>query len=206
MLMPDQSRHLCAAMAYKRPQPKQGLLVVLTGPMTAGKSTELIKAGKQYSKPGGSVVYCRPSADTRSDVDSLTTHDNVKVAALVIGPDKLRVAELAKYDVICIDEIQFMSASSVCRLWFELVELRNRIVIMSGLDMDFLDERWPATDTAIALSDSHHMLAARCRCGKPATHTARLNSTVKTKVAIGGASDYQAMCANCKYLFMSHLH
>ena len=67
------SEKLAASEHYK-PNFK-GMLELILGPMFAGKSTELLRRVKRHAISGKSCLFVKYAADTRYDVEAISTHD-----------------------------------------------------------------------------------------------------------------------------------
>jgi thymidine kinase len=179
--------------------------VVVCGPMFAGKTSCLMQLGKLMALAGYRVVYCRPARDSRSGKDKLTTHVGQEVAALTLTDDNLHEDELASFDVICADELQFLKPESVDRMCDRLVVKERRLLVFAGLDMTYKGERWPATDRAITRAGPQNVLqlTAQCfECGEAAPYTVRVSSE-REDVVVGAADKYKAVCHSCRYIFLA---
>jgi len=84
---------------------------MIVGPMFSGKSTELIRRLKRYLVAKHTCLIVKYAKDTRYDQEGIATHDrNTLKAVAATHLDDLR--ERAKdYDVVGIDEGQFVSRS-----------------------------------------------------------------------------------------------
>lgn len=84
--------------------------------MFSGKTTELIRRMKRYQVANKSCLVFKYSGDTRYDNLALSTHDQQKLPA-ISASILSKYADIAmKYEVIGIDEGQFVSLShiSIC--------------------------------------------------------------------------------------------
>ncbi|RFA95276.1 thymidine kinase [Pyrobaculum aerophilum] len=177
------------------------MLVVIVGPMFAGKTTELIRRVERHVIAGRRAIVFKPSLDVRYDASKVAAHNGLKFDAFVIPPDKDGVEIIrkmgAEYDVVAVDEIQFFPVD----LADALNQLANgRIVIAAGLNLDFREEPFETTARAMAFADRVISLSAVCKiCGKPATRTQRLINGVPAprhspRILIGGNESYEARC------------
>ena len=128
-----------------------GKLIVICGPMFAGKSTRLLSEGERYGKAGKSILYLKPSVDNRYSEDEIVTHDNIRVPASIM-PHSLKERYIVeRAEVILIDEVQFIEPRHIQ----EIVELVNegKTVICAGLDLDYRTEPFDITKELLAHAD-----------------------------------------------------
>jgi thymidine kinase len=110
----------------------------------------------------------------------------------------LNIAE--DYDVIGIDEIQFFEESTLVAI---LHIIRDRTVIVSGLDTNFRYEPFGIMPKLMAYAEKVDKLSAICnKCGLEATRTQRLINGEPAplsgpEILIGGLESYEARCREC---------
>lgn len=92
--------------------PSPTLTQVIFGPMFSGKSTELIRRLKRYQIARYECLIVKYAKDVRYDSESIATHDRqtLKAVSATILNDLRDKAQ--DYDVIGIDEGQFVRPSS----------------------------------------------------------------------------------------------
>ena len=181
-----------------------GFLEVITGPMFAGKTTELIKRIERQMFAKRKAALFKPSIDNRYSEDEVVAHNGLRYEAFVIPADEEgveRIVEITKregYEVIGIDEVQFFPMAIVDAL--ERLADEGVYVIASGLNLDFKGDPFPVTRELLVRADNIVYLTAVCTiCGKPATRTQRLidgkpaprDSPV---ILVGGSESYEARC------------
>ncbi|KAK9268223.1 hypothetical protein L1049_010666 [Liquidambar formosana] len=174
-----------------------GEIHVIVGPMFAGKTTTLLRRIQAESSNGRNVAIIKSNKDTRYGLDSIVTHDGVKLPCWALadlssfrqnfGPDAYE-----KLDVIGIDEAQFFEdLYDFCR---NAADNDGKTVIVSGLDGDYLRRSFGSVLDIIPLADSITKLSARCElCGKPALFTLRKTEETQTEL-IAGADVYMPVC------------
>lgn len=174
-----------------------GEVHVIMGPMFAGKTTALLRRIRSEGNSGRNVVMIKSSKDTRYAKDSVVTHDGVKFPCMVL-PDLMsfrqRYGENAydKLDVIGIDEAQFFE--DLYDFCYKAADEDRKIVIVAGLDGDYLRRRFGSVLDVVPLADSVIKLSARCEiCGKRAYFTLRKTQDTQTEL-IGGADVYMPVC------------
>ena len=96
---------------------KPGWIEVITGPMFAGKSEELIRRIKRLEYAKKSVLVFRPRIDNRYSLDEVVSHSNARRKSIVVDTSH-EVLSYLKDDTyaVVIDEIQFfdMEIISIC--------------------------------------------------------------------------------------------
>ena len=178
---------------------QKGWLEVITGPMFAGKSEELIRRVKTLSYTKMRIVAFKPAIDDRYDKTAIASHDGAKYEAYAIK-NAHSILELVKEDtqVVAIDEIQFFDMSIV-KICEELAD-RGIRVIAAGLDLDFKGEPFGPMPELLARAEFVTKLSAVCTvCGCAATRTQRLidgkpadfNDPI---IKVGAKENYEARC------------
>ena len=181
-----------------------GFLEVITGPMFAGKTTELIKRIERQMFAKRKAALFKPAIDNRYSEEEVVAHNGLRYEAFVIPTDEEgvdRIVEITKregYEVIGIDEVQFFPMTIVEAL--ERLADEGVYVIASGLNLDFKGDPFPVTKELLVRADSIVYLTAVCTvCGRPATRSQRLidgkpaprDSPV---ILVGGSESYEARC------------
>ena len=178
---------------------QKGWLEVITGPMFAGKSEELIRRVKTLSYTKMKIIAFKPAIDDRYDKTAIASHDGAKYEAYAIK-NAQSILELVKEDtqVVAIDEIQFFDMSIV-KICEELAD-RGIRVITAGLDLDFKGEPFGPMPELLARAEFVTKLSAVCTvCGCAATRTQRLidgkpadfNDPI---IKVGAKENYEARC------------
>ena len=182
----------------------EGFLEVITGPMFAGKTSELIKRIERQAYAKRKVALFKPSIDDRYSRSDVVAHNGLRYRAYVVPTSEngvRSIVELTKkegFEVIGVDEVQFFPESIVGAL----NELANDgvYVIASGLNLDFKAEPFPVMRELLVRADNIVYLTAVCTvCGRPATRSQRLidgkpaprDSPV---IMVGGKESYEARC------------
>lgn len=155
----------------------RGELRVITGPMCCGKSEETMRELRRAVIAGRHVLLLRPAVDTRTDTDEARSRSGMTFPAQTI-PDSSKIlstVEAADADFIAFDEGQFWDDGIIGAVQ-ALVDKRL-IVIVNGLNQDYLGRPFGPMPTLMALSDEVRMLKAICQvCGEEATKTQRLHA------------------------------
>ena len=181
---------------------RPGWIEIVTGPMSAGKSEELIRRIKRLEYAKKKVLVFRPRIDNRYSLDEVVSHSNNRRKSIVIDAAKDILPYISEdtYAVV-IDEIQFLD--------HELISLSEHLanigirVILGGLDSDFRGEPFAVTAEMMARAEFVTKLTAICvRCGSPATKTQRIVNGKPAHyldpiVVVGAAEAYEPRCRHC---------
>lgn len=180
-----------------------GRVEVITGPMFSGKSEELMRRIRRGTIAGNTVLIFKSILDDRyHGIKNVSSHDGRKVEAVPIdNPNDIYDYSPFEYDIIAIDEVQFLDK--------EVVDVVNSLahagvrVIVSGTDMDFKGDPFGPIPYLMAIAERVDKLTAVClSCGNEATRNQRLvNGEPASKndpiIKIGGVDTYEARCRNC---------
>lgn len=158
----DKIHMIQTELSKKNPAYQHGYLQIITGCMFAGKSSYIIRECKKWRCIGKNVLMLNYVKDTRySSADKIITHDHDSIDCMMIDsltPDITKIIE--PYDVILINEGQFLTnLNKTVREW---VDIMKKIVIVSGLDGDFLREKFGEILDLIPDADEHIKLKAYC--------------------------------------------
>ncbi|KAH9621243.1 hypothetical protein KSS87_015386 [Heliosperma pusillum] len=174
-----------------------GEIHVIVGPMFAGKTTALLRRVTSETTNGRKVAMIKSSKDNRYAKDSVVTHDGAKFPCwalpdLASFKEKFGLEEYNQLDVIGIDEAQFFE--DLYEFCCIAAENDGKIVVVAGLDGDYLRRSFGSVLDVIPLADTVTKLTARCElCGKRAFFTLRKTEETKTEL-IGGAESYMPVC------------
>jgi thymidine kinase len=183
------------------PPQRGGWLEVICGPMFSGKSEEMIRRLRRAEIAGQRVVIFKPQIDDRYGATDVVSHAGARMRAVPITS----VAEVPEgaqgFDVVGIDEAQFLGEGIVaCALG--LAERGVRVVV-AGLDQDFRRLPFGPIPELLSRAEFVDKLQAVChRCGGPATTTQRLVDGQPAPysgetVVVGAAEQYEARCRGC---------
>jgi len=173
-----------------------GNIEVIAGPMFSGKTTELLRRLGRYILAGCSYTAIKPAIDTRTQATTIKTIrgevdlNPIKVASL--HPVKPTTK------VVLLDEGQFFGSEIV--QFCQTQRDQGRIVIISGLDMDYRRQPFGSMDKLMAIADSVTKLTAICSCGKEAIFTQKLNPDSQS-VDIGDKDKYIPVCTDCYHKY-----
>ncbi len=178
---------------------QKGWIEVVTGPMFAGKSEELIRRIRTLKYANKNIVCFKPSIDDRYSETSIASHAGGRYKAYPVQNVAQIKSHISKdVDVVAIDEIQFFG-EDILPLLDELANSGIR-VMCAGLDMDFRGEPFGIMPKLLAKAEFVTKLTASCKvCGEAATRTQRIidghPAYYEDPIVVVGASEcYEARC------------
>lgn len=181
---------------------KKGWIEVITGPMFAGKSEELIRRIKRLEYAHKKTLVFKPKIDNRYSENEIVSHSKIKTRSINIEKAEDILPYIEKdTEAVVIDEVQFLDHKIV-----PLVEdLANRgiRVIVAGLDRDFRGEPFQNMPELLALAEDVTKLTAICmKCGAPATRTQRLVNHEPASyddpiIIVVASESYEPRCRHC---------
>lgn len=176
---------------------------IITGPMSCGKTEELLRRIRRHTIAKRKVKVISPEIDTRAKGDYIESRNGLWLDSYKVkrSLDILDIVEKDD-DIIAIDELQFFDRDIVSVI-NKLVKMDKK-VIGTGLDLDFKAEPFGQMAFLLAYADKVDKLTAICmKCGSDyATRTQRLidgkpadkNSPL---IMIGADETYEARCIHC---------
>ncbi|KAK6932841.1 Thymidine kinase [Dillenia turbinata] len=187
----------CGFQSEGGSQLSSGEIHVIVGPMFAGKTTTLLHRIQSERSKGRSVAIIKSNKDTRYGLDSIVTHDGLKLPCWALADlssfkEKCSDDAYSKLEVIGIDEAQFFrDLYDFCR---KAADHDGKTLIVAGLDGDYLRRSFGHVLDIIPLADTVTKLTARCEvCNKQALFTLRKTDEIQ-KELIGGAEVYMPVC------------
>jgi thymidine kinase len=183
------------------PPQRGGWLEVICGPMFSGKSEEMIRRLRRAEIAGQRVVIFKPRIDDRYDATDVVSHAGARMRAVPISSVAEIAAHVQGFDVVGIDEAQFLG-EGVVPTALELADRGVRVVV-AGLDQDFRRLPFGPMPELLTHAEFVDKLQAVChRCGGPATTTQRLVDGQPAPysgetVIVGAEEQYEARCRGC---------
>ncbi|CAG8587487.1 9026_t:CDS:2 [Funneliformis caledonium] len=180
-------------------------LTIITGPMFAGKTEELLRRIHRCQISNNKYLLFKPSLDNRYSSAEVVSHQKNKARAIVLQSSN----EIDKYasqekeqTIFFFDELQFFDEGISEKINFLLK--RGFLVIGAGLDKNFRGEPFnEVMKTLLSLADEVIKLKAICQvCQGEASYTQRIISGQPAAfdsplVLIGGQEGYEARCRQC---------
>jgi len=173
---------------------QKGFLLVISGPMGSGKTTELFRQLERVEIAGGKVMLVKPYRDNR--VSGVKTHSGYEREAMAIkNPEDLLDCIPKEITTLGIEEAQFFSYT-ICGVLRRLVAKGIR-VIAAGLDLDVMARPFGPMPLLMAQAEYVMKLQAVCMsCGADASRTKRKIESTE-QVLIGGMEIYEPVCTAC---------
>ncbi len=176
---------------------------LITGPMSCGKTEELLRRIRRSIIAKRKVKAISPDVDTRAKGDYIESRNGLWLDAIKVK-HAIQIMSVVKPDdeVIAIDELQFFD-SNIVKVISKLMD-EGKKVIGTGLELDFKAEPFGSMPELMCIATKVDKLHAVCmKCGSEhATRTQRLidgkpadkNSPL---IMIGGDETYEARCIKC---------
>lgn len=176
---------------------------LITGPMSCGKTEELLRRIRRCIIAKKSVKVISPEIDTREKGDYIKSRNGLWLDAIKVK-HSTHIMNCVKPDdeIVAIDELQFFD-SNIVKVISKLMDEGKR-VIGTGLELDFKAEPFGSMPELMCLAtkvDKLHAVCMKCGCDH-ATRTQRLiNGKPADKnsplIMIGGDETYEARCIKC---------
>ncbi len=175
---------------------------LITGPMSCGKTEELLRRVRRCIIARKKVVVISPEVDTRSKGDYIESRSGLWLDAIKVK-HSLQILHFVKdAEVVAIDELQFFD-SNITKVISQLIK-EGKKVIGSGLDLDFKAEPFGSMPELMCIAttvDKLHAVCMKCGC-EHATRTQRLidgkpADKSSPLIMIGGDETYEARCIKC---------
>ena len=175
----------------------RGSLETIVGAMFAGKTSELLKRILWAEHQGKKILVIKPKIDNRYSGGLISTHNDLSHECFPMSnwlevKNKFNLNK-NNYDVIFLDEIQFMNSKETISSVEEF--LSNGVdVVCSGLDQDSRGKPWETSSLLLGLADKITKIYGFCNvCGIEATKTYRkVEGGERTHV--GAADIYEPRC------------
>ena len=164
---------------------------LITGPMSCGKTEELLRRIRRCIIAKKKVKVISPDVDTRANGDYIESRNGLWLDAIKVKHSIQILSEVRNVDVVAIDELQFFDSNIVP----VITQLMNegKKVIGTGLELDFKAQPFGC--------DKLHAVCMKCGC-EDATRTQRLidgkpADKSSPLIMIGGDETYEARCIKC---------
>jgi thymidine kinase len=176
----------------------KGSIEVICGPMFAGKSEEALRRIRRELYAGRDVhIYTR---DERYEPGQATTHNGTpfpKGVGYTVVTSTKDIDPFVQADVVLLEEGQFFGdlLADAC----QSLARRGKRVIVTGLDMDYLERPFENMALLMAVAEYVTKLSAVCvrpNCHEPATRTYRKVSGDGRELQ-GAGESYDPLCRHC---------
>lgn len=175
------------------------------GAMGSSKTAQALITKFNYEERNMKVLLLKPSIDNRDGEFIVKSRVGLSAKATIVSAED-NIYELFEknknnYDVIIIDECQFLTEKQVDEL-LDIVVYFDVPVLCFGLRTDFATHMFPGSKRLFELADSISEIKSICKCGSKATVNARMDENGKIiyegeQICLGGNDRYVAMCIKC---------
>ena len=175
----------------------RGTLETIVGAMFAGKTSELLKRILWAEHQGKKILVIKSKLDNRYSEKLISTHNNLSHQCFPMENwQKIKskfIINKKNYDVLFLDEVQFMDAKETIDVVDEFLN-EGIDIICSGLDQDSRGKPWETSSFLMGLADKVTKIYGFCNvCGVEATKTYRkIEGGSRTQV--GSANIYEPRC------------
>lgn len=176
------------------------------GAMGSSKTAQALITKFNYEERGMKVWLAKPKIDDRDGEFVIKSRIGLAEKAYAIGGDEdvyeyFSSIEHHSYDVIIVDECQFLTEDQVDQLGRIVIDF-DIPVLCFGLRTDFRTRMFPGSKRLFEIAESISEIKTICECGRKATVNARIDGegnvlTEGEQVFIGGNESYVAMCYKC---------
>ena len=175
----------------------RGNLETIVGAMFAGKTSELLKRILWATHQNKKIAVIKPSIDDRYSSTKIITHNDLSHECYAMkdweGTLKYFDFQNNNYDVVFLDEIQFMDTKDTLHN-VEIILNKGIDVVCAGLDQDSRGKPWETSSMLLGLSDKIVKIYGFCNvCGVEATKTYRKTSGGE-RTQVGAANIYEPRC------------
>ena len=175
---------------------------LITGPMSCGKTEELLRRVRRCIIAKKKVVVISPDVDTRTKGDYIESRSGLWLDAIKVKHSIQIMSFVKDAQVVAIDELQFFY-SNIVKVVTQLMN-DGKKVIVTGLELDFKAEPFGSMPDLMCIAtkvDKLHAVCMKCGC-EHATRTQRLidgrpADKSSPLIMIGGDETYEARCIKC---------
>ena len=182
----------------------KGSIEVITGPMFAGKTTELIRRIKRLKHRNRDCIVFKPKIDNRYSKTKIVSHDKEEFESIPVEKAidiKKHLIDNPKIRHIAIDEAQFFSTNEKENLYDVLYKLKHDgyYIIINGLDMDHNGNPFGLMPNLMAIAEKVDKLTAVCmypKCEEDASMSYHKTNKKKSinDIELGEKDIYEARC------------
>lgn len=168
-------------------------LTLITGPMFAGKSTELIRRVEKYILGGYKVLAVKPGVDTRQRFIKSRLGKELECRQVENVNALLDMAE--SYEVVAVDEAQFLPGIHHC---VDKLLRGGKKVFVAGLDVQSEGKWFGDVFALLAWASEVVKLTAICEdCKNDSAIRTVIRNGPQGDGGIGDAEKYKPVCITC---------
>lgn len=171
------------------------------GAMGSSKTAQALMVKFNYEEKGYRVGLMKPSIDNRDGETIIKSRIGLQDNGILIHRDTnlYEWYQHNRYDVLIIDEAQFLTAAQIDQLKDIAIEFVP--VLCFGLKTDFQTHMFEGSKRLFEIADSLTEIKSVCTCGRKAEVNARIHNgkivREGAQVLIGGNESYIGLCYEC---------
>ena len=171
------------------------------GAMGSSKTAQALMVKFNYEEKGYRVALMKPSVDSRDGQTIVKSRIGLQDTGILIDKSRNLFEWYLKnkYDVLIIDEAQFLSGVQIEQLKDIAIEFVP--VLCFGLKTDFQTHMFEGSKRLFEIADSITEIKSVCTCGRKAEVNARIHNGKIVKegaqVFLGGNESYIGLCYKC---------
>lgn len=169
------------------------------GAMGSSKTANALMVRYNYLEKGKNPLLLKPAIENRDGEKIISSRIGLSAECELAEEFLMKATKeyLNQYDVIIIDEAQFLKTSDIDVL-ARIVDECQITVICYGLRTDFTGHLFEGSKRLMELADVIEEIPTICWCGKKAQFNARVKNgtVVKTgeQIEMGGNESYVSLC------------
>lgn len=168
------------------------------GAMGSSKTATALMTRYNYLEKGKKPILLKPSIDKRDGDNIVFSRIGIQ-AECVLFEDFNNYSEhqIKQYDVIIVDECQFLTKQQV-EFCAHIVDDLEIPVLCYGLKTDFTSTLFPGSQRLLELADYIYEIPTVCWCGHKAHYNARVVNgkmiTEGEQIMLGANESYVSLC------------
>ncbi|WP_077611168.1 thymidine kinase [Clostridium sp. Marseille-P2415] len=169
------------------------------GAMGSSKTANALMTRYNFMEKEKSVLLVKPDIETRDEKKKIRSRIGLEAECILWsefqGYDHKSIQE---FDVIIVDEVQFLSETDIDRL-ADIVDQYRIPVLCYGLRTDFTSHLFPGSKRLLELADEIEELKTVCWCGNNAGMNARIDKNGNVlrdgeQILMGANDKYVSLC------------
>ena len=171
------------------------------GAMGSSKTAQALMVKFNYEEKGYRVALMKPSVDNRDGQTIVKSRIGLQDTGILVDRNLNLYNWYLKnnYDVLIIDEAQFLSGVQIEQL--KDIAMEFVPVLCFGLKTDFQTHMFEGSKRLFEIADSLTEIKSVCTCGRKAEVNARIHNGQIVRegeqVVIGGNESYIGLCYKC---------
>lgn len=168
------------------------------GAMGSSKSANALMAEYNYRERGQKVLLAKTNLDQRDGKNTIRSRIGLEKECVLLSEIvAMKEEEIATYDAVIVDEIQFAKRAQIDFLAHVVDDLKVPVMCY-GLRSDFQLNLFEGSERLLAIADEIKEIKTVCWCGRKAICNARYNEhgivREGSQIMLGANDDYIALC------------